>query len=604
MKKIYYLIATAVMALTFASCEDVPSPYGEPTNPNATVNAEPAGTGSVDDPFNVAAAIAKCKEVGSTESSSKYYVKGYAASAATADAQYGNVSFYMTDSQDGKGKKFYAFQAAGPDGQKLTEGYTINVGDEVIVYGPIYNYNGSTPETAGKGAAWVVSVNGSKPGEGGETPAGEAKGSGTQADPYNATAANAYIKTLAADVESDKDIYIKGKLVKYANNGEFSTQYGNASFYLSDDGTEGSEQFYVFRALYLGNKKYTEGETPKVGDEIVICGKVVNYKGNTPETAANKSYIYSLNGQTAGGDEPTPSGDAKGSGTQADPFNVAAAVAKCKETGETATEDIFYVKGIVNAEYTVDSYKNATLVLVDTEGASETFTAFRVKGADGQNLKEGYKIPKGATVLVSGKLVNYKGNTPETAQNTGTLISVNGQAPELDNGSSSGGGDEPTPGGGDAVTSLTNGDFESWTDGLPTGWKSASTASSATLEQSTDAHGGSYAVIVKGDEGSNKRLASQEITLAAGDYTFSFWVKPTSTEVSQVRPGYVPVADGKAGSYAYGDYATLSDGWQQISYSFTLSAETTVCLLVMNPKKSSYSSAKDVIIDDATLTKK
>lgn len=311
MKKIYYLIATAVMALTFASCEDVPSPYGEPTNPNATVNAEPAGTGSADDPFNVAAAIAKCKEVGSTESSSKYYVKGYAASAATADAQYGNVSFYMTDSQEGKGKKFYAFQAAGPDGQKLTEGYTINVGDEVIVYGPIYNYNGSTPETAGKGAAWVVSVNGSKPGEGGgETPAGEAKGSGTQADPYNATAANAYIKTLAADVESDKDIYIKGKLVKYANNGEFSTQYGNASFYLSDDGTEGSEQFYVFRALYLGNKKYTEGETPKVGDEIVICGKVVNYKGNTPETAANKSYIYSLNGKTAdgggGGDTPTP----------------------------------------------------------------------------------------------------------------------------------------------------------------------------------------------------------------------------------------------------------------------------------------------------------
>ena len=30
MKKIYYLIATAIMALTFTSCEDVPAPFGQP----------------------------------------------------------------------------------------------------------------------------------------------------------------------------------------------------------------------------------------------------------------------------------------------------------------------------------------------------------------------------------------------------------------------------------------------------------------------------------------------------------------------------------------------------------------------------------------------
>ena len=34
------------------------------------------------------------------------------------------------------------------------------------------------------------------------------------------------------------------------------------------------------------------------GDEVIICGKLVNYKGNTPETVANKNYIYSLNGKT------------------------------------------------------------------------------------------------------------------------------------------------------------------------------------------------------------------------------------------------------------------------------------------------------------------
>ena len=57
----------------------------------------------------------------------------------------------------------------------------------------------------------------------------------------------------------------------------------------------------MFRTLYLGNEKYTGGENIKVGDEVVICGKVTNYKGNTPETAANESFLYSLNGYTKGG---------------------------------------------------------------------------------------------------------------------------------------------------------------------------------------------------------------------------------------------------------------------------------------------------------------
>lgn len=56
----------------------------------------------------------------------------------------------------------------------------------------------------------------------------------------------------------------------------------------------------MFRTLYIGNVKYADDswEKPKAGDEVIICGKLVNYKGNTPETAANNSFIYSLNGKT------------------------------------------------------------------------------------------------------------------------------------------------------------------------------------------------------------------------------------------------------------------------------------------------------------------
>lgn len=150
MKKIYFLIAMAFMALTFTSCEDVPSPYGQPTNPNANATVDPEGSGTADSPFNIAAAIAKCKEIGSSVSSEKYYVKGYAATEGVADASYGNASFYMTDSKDGKGKRFYAYQVLGSDGQKMAEGYTIKVGDEVVIYGPMYNYNGSTQKQPAK----------------------------------------------------------------------------------------------------------------------------------------------------------------------------------------------------------------------------------------------------------------------------------------------------------------------------------------------------------------------------------------------------------------------------------------------------------------------
>ena len=600
MKKIYYLIAMAFMALTFTSCEDVPEPYGQPVSPKKAV-VDPEGSGTASDPYNVAAAIAKCKEIGDAVSSEKFYVKGYAATEGKADASYGNASFYMTDAKDGSGKRFYAYQVLGSDGQKMTEGYTIKVGDEVIVYGPMYNYSNKTPETASKGAAYIVTVNGQKTentGGGGDAPSGDAKGTGTQADPYNVAGVLKFISTLGADKNSDNQVYIKGKVKTITE--QFGTQYGNATFTMIDEGYDAI--FTAFRVLYLGNNKYSTGDVLKEGDEVIVCGKVVNYKGNTPETVQGSSYLYSLNGKTggnSGGGDVTP-GTPKGTGTEADPFNVAAAVAKCKEVGTTASTESYYIKGIATADYTVDSYKNVTIDIVDTDGATEKFTVYRVKDKDGKGIKEGYKIAKGATIIVYGPVVNYKSNTPETA--TGAyLVSVNGQAPTVDDGTSSGGGNE---GGGSTATSLENGNFETWADGLPTGWKSASSASSATLSQSTDAHGGSYSCNVNGNESQNKRLASKEIKLAAGTYTFSFWIKATTSDVAQARPGYVPVNDGAVGSYQYGDYANLSTSWQQVSYEFTLEAETTVCLVVMNPKKSSYSSGKDILIDDATLTKK
>ena len=672
-------------------------------------DAGPQGSGTLDNPYNVAAVVNYVNSLGAdVESPNDIYFTGTITEVTEAfSTQYGNATFKIADGENGL-TTFMVYRCLYIGNVKYNDNTALNIkaGDRVLMCGKVVNYKGTTPESV-QGKAYVVSING-------QTGGGETGNTGTATNPLTASQAYDIVSAMESGVVSTADYYIKGKIssIKYT----FSAQYGTATFYITDDGAQSDKQFTAYACYYLGNQAWVDGNTQiAVGDNVILCGKVINYNGNTPETATQQAYIYSLNGTTGGGDTPQPSGhgtaeapltvaqaialiDAEsvideayvkgkisqinsynatykcityyisddgstttqlqvysgkglngadftakedltvgqtvvvkgklkmyntiyefdknsiiisidgqggggsettptGTGTQADPFNIAAAIAKCKEVGQTASTEKYYIKGIVESEYTVSSYKNATFYLIDHEGDTEKLMAYRVKGTDGKDLMEGYTIPKGAIVIIYGPLVNYKDNTPETA--TGAyIVSVNGQAPQLDG--ESGGGST----GGDVATSLTNGNFETWANGLPTGWKSASTASSATLEQSTDAHGGSYACIVKGDASANKRLASQEIKLAAGSYNFSFWVKPTTENKAQVRPAYVPVTDGAVGSYKYGDYATLNAGWQQVSYDFTLDAETTICLVVMNPKASNYSSGEDVIVDDATLTKK
>lgn len=126
---------------------------------------------------------------------------------------------------------------------------------------------------------------------------GYGSGTGTVENPYNCSAAINYVSLLDADVESENDIFIKGYITSIIE--EYSTTYGNASFIISDD-MNGSNSFKVWRALHLGNQKYTSGKIQiQIGDEVVICGKVVNYYGNTPETVQNKAYLYSINGLTS-----------------------------------------------------------------------------------------------------------------------------------------------------------------------------------------------------------------------------------------------------------------------------------------------------------------
>ncbi|MBR7049275.1 MAG: hypothetical protein IKI16_05420 [Prevotella sp.] len=250
---------------------------------------------------------------------------------------------------------------------------------------------------------------------GGQTYEG-AEGDGTLENPYNVAGVLQFISGLEPGVETEDNVYIKGTISSIEE--EYGETYGNAKYYITDPGTDYT--FYVFQSYYLNNKKWKKGDTQiKLNDEVIVCGKVVNYKGTTPETVINKSYLYSLNGQGGGGDTP---GQPSGEGTEASPFNVAAAVAKCKEIGtETPTENSpkYYVKGIVVADASVNTqYNNITFEMTDADNeGGEYFKAFQVTVLNGMD-----GVKKGDEVVVYGPIYNYSGNTPETAGKSAAKI--------------------------------------------------------------------------------------------------------------------------------------------------------------------------------------
>ena len=435
--------------------------------------------------------------------------------------------------------------------------------------------------------------------EAGGTTQGEPKGTGTAADPFNSIAAINYCKTLEAGVESDKEVYIKGKVVSIKE--QFSTNFGNGSFYIADDET--SEKFYIFRSLYLGNKKWTTNDPElKEGDEVVVCAKVMNYMGNTPETVANKTYLVSLNGKTAGGTTPdTPTaGEAKGDGTAANPFNSVAAqkYTAALEAG-VVTDKEFYIKGKVQSvkQQFSAAFGNGSFYIADDANSTQ-FYIFRIYYFGGEKWKEGdMTLKEGDEIVVCAKLINYMGNTPETNQG-GKLISVNGKT------NGEGGGTvtpdpEPDPNPGEVATG-ENGGFETWADDKPTNWKTASTAGNATLSQSEDAHSGKYSVKVGGSASANKRLGYKEMTLKAGKYTIKFYAKAATDKGGTACPGVVPIVDGKAGKYVYGQYVNdlNTANWTLVEQTLEVAEDGTYCFVIMNSKNP----GGDILIDDYTVT--
>ena len=148
MKKIYYLIAMAVMAFTFTSCEDVPEPFGQPINPNSGADAgtaDPAGSGTATDPYNVAGILDYTKSLGADVTSpNDVYFTGIITEVGEAyGTNFGNATFRIGDTEKSK-STFYCYRCMYLGNVKYTDekATNIKVGDKVVVCGKVVNYKG------------------------------------------------------------------------------------------------------------------------------------------------------------------------------------------------------------------------------------------------------------------------------------------------------------------------------------------------------------------------------------------------------------------------------------------------------------------------------
>ena len=426
------MLVALMTAFTFTSCEDVPAPYDIPNGGNGgeTTTEVAEGNGTVDSPYNPLAVVQYIKSLEAGVNSSDYvYIKGIVSSTKEISAQFGNASFYISADGTTTGTQFYVYRVKGLGNKNIASDDEVKVGDEVIICAKVVNYGGNTPETV-QGEGYIYALNGKT--EGGTTPStGQATGDGSKENPFNSVAANQMASKLASGEKTDKQYYIKGKVVSVKE--AFSAQYGNASFYISDDGKE-DNKFYVFRTLYLGNEKWTEGKTNvAVGDEVVVCGSLINYMGNTPETVQGETYLVSL--KSNGGGTETPDTPEVGEGLTLDTTNgivtmMNSGVAEGSSI-EVSVEDMNLTDdGETGTEVTTITLSDGTKIEFDGGGETnkakyfKKYQAIRVYKNNGFTVTGKSKIAKIVFTCDGAQYVGNKTATHTFSGNTATYKNV------------------------------------------------------------------------------------------------------------------------------------------------------------------------------------
>lgn len=189
-----------------------------------------------------------------------YCVIGYVTSIKTAyNDTYKNMSFYMADNASDKGT-FQAYRAkmAAPGAK---------VGDKVALIGKIRKYvqqSGTATFEISNGTATIIE---------------------TSAEAEEITVAKALEIGGALAASGDKTpvrYTVVGYVSNIATNGEFNEQYGNESFYMTDEKGIKEGYFKAYRATIAA-------PGAAIGDKVAVTGYIEKYVGQSSEGSAYTS---------------------------------------------------------------------------------------------------------------------------------------------------------------------------------------------------------------------------------------------------------------------------------------------------------------------------
>lgn len=98
----------------------------------------------------------------------------------------------------------------------------------------------------------------------------------------------------------EANVYVKGQItnIEDVDTGD----YGNATYTISDDATA-ANALLIYRGYYYDKGKFTSKDQIKVGDVVVVYGKLVKFYEKLEMASGN--HIYSINGVVSGVDNIT-----------------------------------------------------------------------------------------------------------------------------------------------------------------------------------------------------------------------------------------------------------------------------------------------------------
>ena len=194
-------------------------------------------------------------------------------------------------------------------------------------------------------------------------------------------------RQLSGGDQSNVQVYVKGivtRITEIDTQNKDGVPYGNASYYISDDGKEANE-LYVYRGKGLNGNNISSADI-KVGDEVIVLGFIKNFVSEEASMIefTNNNVLAAINGQ----------------GTPAEEETIYTKIADVKAAATTEK-----VNAAFQATNLLVTYVNGKSVYV-FDGADGLLLF-----ADNAKLTEGIKAGDKITAKFSGQLYLYSGLT-------------------------------------------------------------------------------------------------------------------------------------------------------------------------------------------------